>query len=510
MSEEDLDDDSVITLEDIDKLIKTKQKSNKPGDDPQVRLSLEILKKIGKIHHRPEMLSAFAQNADSLQKEEEAALIDHLKALGIDWTMGIQPFNPQVSLEITTDHPENSVIAGDEYIIHATATNHGTAPVYRIAGRSESSFGRANDKEFIFGKIDPGKSVTRDYKVKTNRALASRVDNFKLKLYADDGSPVPEKVITEKELFLTVQELPQPDFTIHYAIIDDHPEKQIPGNGLLDDDETVTMRVWISNRGTGTAEKPLVYLKNKAPEIKLIDARSETEPLPKDQILSRDFTFKTSKVGQDDITMELHVYDKTSTHMLLEQIAFKTSKNAKISDSNATALSEKMIVSKDTKLFVSPIEKANSLTTIPENTIVQTDATLGNYTHITAGPVVGWVESTSLAHTTETTVSSLDVETIATIPKITIHPMQHITNSDYITIEADIDSWADPRDYYIYTASEVDHTYQFEKVAYSPLKKEDHSISAKVPLQKGMNTIRLYVRDQNKSEAHETVLVYRR
>ena len=507
LSEEEMDDDSIITLEDIDKIIKSKEKTNKPGDDPQVRLACEILKKTGDSYKRPEMLAEFSSNAPILQKDEDEALVKHLSNLGIDWTNGIQPDNPRLELKITTDNAENIHQAGAEYNINAKVTNVGDKPVYRIAGRSESSFSRINDKEMIFGKLDPGQSVTREYHVKTNRALSSRVDSYKLKLYLDDGSPIPEHSVAENEIFLTTQELPQPDFTIHYAILDDHGN--VPGNSLLDDNETVTMRVWVSNTGHGTAEKPLIYLKNKASEIKLIDARSETESLEKGQILWRDFTFETKEVGQNDISMELHVYDKTSTHMLVEQIAFKTSKNADITENTPQRISDNRLVSKDTKLFVSPIDKANSLSSVPANTIVKADAVLGNYTHVTAGSVVGWVETTSLEPTSEKNVTSLDIETIATIPRISLHPMSHITDSDSIRIEADVASWAELKDYYIYTATEVNHNIQFAKVAYSVLNHDNPKVDAKIPLQPGLNSIRLYVRDQNKSEAHETILVYR-
>ena len=41
-------------------------------------------------------------------------------------------------------------------------------------------------------------------------------------------------------------------------------------------------------------------------------------------------------------------------------------------------------------------------------------------------------------------------------------------------------------------------------------KRRSGASHATVPLQPGLNSIRLYVRDTNKSEAHETVLVYRK
>ena len=65
-------------------------------------------------------------------------------------------------------------------------------------------------------------------------------------------------------------------------------------------------------------------------------------------------------------------------------------------------------------------------------------------------------------------------------------------------------------DYYIYTAADINHTYTYEKVAYSQLSSDSGHIRATVPLSPGLNSVRLYVRDQNKSEAYENILVFRR
>lgn len=512
ISDDDLDDDSVITLEDIDKLIKNKPKSNQPKDDPQVRLASEILKKIGDAHNRPIMIQQFAQGANDLQAEEDKALSEQLGKLGIDWSMDNQPQVIPLTLELSTNKPDNAVIAGDEYTITAKVTNNGADPVYRIVGRSESTFGRANDKEFIFGKIDPGQTVSRDLKIKTNHAQSSRVDNFTLKLYADDGSPIPEHVLQSDSIFLSTTAIPQPAFTIHYAIIDEDGQTKKTGNSLLDDSEKVTMRVWVSNDGVGTAEKPLIFIKNKSKEIKLVDARSETEPLKTGDRIYRDFVFETTEVGQNDVQMELHVYDKASTHSLVERISFKTSKSTDLSNTSVQHIEGAKQVNESTKLYVSPTSKSNSLMSVPPNAIVKTDAVVGDYTHIHAGEqLTGWIATTALKDADSNAPQvPIEIQTISTIPRITLKQMPHFTEGSSIELEAALESWAPLMDYYIYAASEVDHTYQFEKVAYSPLSKDDKSLRATVPLQPGLNSIRLYVRDTNKSEAHETVLVYRK
>ena len=511
LPEEDMDDDTVITIDDIDKLIKNKQKTNKPVDDPQVRLAREILKKTGGEHERGAMVTSFLKGADELQKAEDAALVESLGKQGIDWHACAAPGEAKLSARIATTDPQNNVRAGDELTLTATVVNEGTEPVCRVAGRTESSFLRINDREFIFGRIEPGASVTRELKIKTNRALGSRVDDLKLDVFLDDGTPVPETVAATVATELSIREIEQPAFKIHYAILDRDGLGQ--GNSLLDDDEEVTMRIWVSNDGTGVAQKPLVYLKNKenkTSQIKLIDARAETEALSKGTRVSRDFKFRTDKVGADDIQLELHVYDKSSTQVLLENIAFKTSKAEAVSGLKLTHEDRVMRVRENAKLYVSPVAGANSLTSIDGGSVVRTDAAFGTFTHVIAGETVGWIATDSLEDAPGAAVSRIEPKTIVTIPRVILPDMSHVTDQETITIEADVTSFAPLKDYYIYVATNTDHTYNYEKVAYSPLSSDSGHIRASVPLSKGLNSVRLYVRDQNKSEAYENILVFRR
>ena len=507
--EDELDEDSILTLEDIERIIKTKSKTNRPVDDPQVRLARDILKRIGNVYNRKEMVEKFMTGADSLQAEEDTALVEALKGLGIDWTPCESTETPHISAILTSDKPENQVISGDEIILQATATNNGALPVCRVAGRLESSLSRANDKELIFGRIEPGQSVTRQYRIKTNRAQASRVDNVTLGIYLDDGTPIPEKKAAESVVYLETVARPQPAFTIHYAIIDSSPDGS-PGNGLLDDHETVTMRIWVSNDGAGTAEKPLVYLKNKTPEIKLLDARAETEALPTGTTTHRDFKFQTTTVGSRDIQLELHVYDKSSTQVLVEKIAFKTSKSDDIKQEKVKKVSGLMTIQAETPLHVSPLSSSNSLTKLPAGTVVMQDATFAGYTHISAGPVLGWMASPQLVPSDNTAMSVLEPKMIATIPRIKLDQMAHVTDQPTIRLKAEVTAFAPLLDYYAYVSSEIDHIYHYEKVAYAPLSHESDHIDTEIPLNPGLNRINLYVRDKNKSEAYETIFVYRK
>lgn len=509
LPEDELDEDSILTLEDVDKIIKAKTKNKKPKDDPQVRLARQILLRIGAVSNRRAMVEKFLQSADSLQNEEDRVLVDALGKRGIDWENGVRPENVRLALDLTTDKPDNLTVAGDEVVVTAAATNLGEQTLYRVVGLTESTFGRANDREFIFGRIDPGQTVRRELKLKTNRAQVSRVDKFETKVYLDEGTPYPQNSVADKTIELSTRAIAQPDFKIHYAILDRDGNSQAVGNGLLDDGETVTLRLWVSNDGDGVAEKPLIFLKNKAPEIRLVDARAETEPLEKGRRVMRDFTFRTTEVGKGDVQLELHVYDKASTRMLVEKIAFKTSRSDETEGFHVEPQSATLATGENARLYVSPAPSANTLVALPPGAVVSSDAVFGGFTHIVAGELRGWVQTTQLTPS-HAAVTPIEPQTIATIPRIRLADMPHATTGDKIEIQADVSGFAPLIDYYVYASTEVDHVYDYQKVAYGELSGDAAQIRTTVPLRPGLNSIRLFVRDKNKSEAHETILVYRR
>ena len=528
--EDSVDEDSVLTIEDVDQLINQEPKNDKPSQDPQIRIAKRILKLMNEHEvSRQKMLETYAPNAESFENEESAALKDHLAPLGIDWSMGEQPELDEIknalSVSLVTEcapaedkkpactssvnvPSENRYEAGESFKVKASVTNKGTKPVYRVVGLSESSLGNADDKEFVFGKIDPGKTVTRDLVLKTNRAASSRQDHFKVNFYVDDGNPVPAQAITQGEIDFSTIARPQPAFKVNYAILD--KSKTGMGNSLLDDHEKVTVRVWVSNEGTGIAEKPLVYLKNKSSLVKLVDARSETEALEPGKTIYRDFSFTTEELSSDNVPLELHVYDKSSTQMLVENVGFMTSHQENLTETVPKAANKKYVVSGQAPVFVSPLEKANSLQKLDEGTVVHADATLNQYAHIEAGSVTGWVAMSMLKETNQA-VTPLPQTTIATIPRVILDPNRPLSvSTETYPLEVQLEAYAPLKDCYIYLFTTEDHVLQSTKIAYQKLEPTQRTYKVDVPIKPGVNRIRFYVRDDKNSEAYETIQVYRK
>lgn len=504
-----LDEDAELTLEDVEQIIANEPKDEKPADNPEVILAKKILLAMGNTSNRPEMLKLYAQKAPALQAQEDTDLAHRLKDLGINWEDGTNPQNPQIAVRIQTDNPDNHFEAGQKYSISVSIQNLGQEPLYRIVGISDSSLKRVDDKEFIFGKIEPQQSVTRKISSSTSTAQKSRIDYFNVKIFSDNADLTQDNAIAQAKTELQTTQKPQPYFSINYAIIDS--KNGTPGNSLLDDDEDLTLRVWVANTGQGDVDKPLIFLKNKGlKDIQLKSARIEPkQALKVGDVITQDFTIQTKKLGTKPQSVELHIYDKKGTQMLVEKIALQTSRDPGLQNSllsperyRATTLHA------DTPLMVSPLKDANSLTKLPQNTVLDVSATLNGYSRVSNDKLLGWVSSNSLQKSDQA-LTPFTQPTITTIPRILLDPTVPLkTSAPSINLRAQIQSNTPLKDFYIFAITEENHQIQAKKIAYDSLKNSS-TLNVDVPLIEGVNRLRVFVRDEKLSEAYETLQVYR-
>jgi len=506
---DEFDADSELTLDDVEKIIAATPKDEKPADNPEVKLAKHILLAANGKYKRDELLELYSSIGPELQASEDKELVARLKNNGIDWSAGENPADPKIRLYIHTERSDNRFDAGEKYDISATVENLGDQPLYRIVGISESSLKRVDDKEFIFGKIAPKQKITRSIKSSTSTAQNSRVDKFSVKLYADSGSANLGSALLEESVYITTEQRAQPYFSINYSIID--KDKSGAGNSLLDENEELTLRVWVQNIGEGDVERPLIFLKNKGvKEIQLQDARVEPKkPLKEGEILVQDFKFKTLSPGTKPLSLELHAYDKKGSQMLVEKIALQSARDLSLRDAKLVQKRYRAMVLEDSPLYVSPVKDANSLSQISAQSVVDVSAEFNGFSRVSAGDVVAWLD-TKLLEPSNAPLSPYTQTTMTTIPRLVIDKdMPRKVREDSVRLQAKVHSSLPLKDYYIYAITEENHQLKAKKVVYHAFKDGSDTVDVKIPLQQGVNRLRIYVRDEKKSEAYETVQVYR-
>src|SRR5262249_41667318 len=96
------------------------------------------------------------------QASQMAANGGDLKKAGIDWDSppkGVKgsPKASDYDVQVTTDRPGDTVVAGQPMILKVSVTNKGTSPVYELRAITKSDSAYYDEKELVFGRIDPGK-----------------------------------------------------------------------------------------------------------------------------------------------------------------------------------------------------------------------------------------------------------------------------------------------------------------------------------------------------------------
>ena len=121
--------------------------------------------------------------------------------------------------------------------VTVTVRNIGNAPFIRLSATTESADPQVDDREFVFGRIDPGTSQSWTTQFEFHTASRARDELLKISFRTPNGEPP-----STQELRYRIDPLERPDFTMSYWVDDTRSGN---GDGLLQEQETadVIMRV---------------------------------------------------------------------------------------------------------------------------------------------------------------------------------------------------------------------------------------------------------------------------
>jgi carboxyl-terminal processing protease len=224
---------------------------------------------------------------------EDRRIADAITALGVDWTAGETPKNPQLvsSLKPSSD---KKITAGETVPLELTVENKGADPVRRVRAWIESDNGFLDRREFLFGQVKPGEKKTWTVNVKTPKDLASRRDGVTVKLQ-DDSGILAETTAGE----LTIVEIPRPQFAYTYSIVDDCAACN--GDGLVQRGETITLWIDVTNVGSGKALDAFSSVRNASDANIFIEkGRFKLGELGLGETKSSHFTLEVKKAFKGD------------------------------------------------------------------------------------------------------------------------------------------------------------------------------------------------------------------
>ena len=140
--------------------------------------------------------------------------------------------------------------AGDVATLRVTVENTGKGTLYRLTALTVSAERTFNNHELKFGKIEPGKSRAIPISFKLDKLMRTQEIPIRIR-FGEYNDHVPENI----DVKLKVIEILRPKFDYAYRIIDGGTATSVGnGDGILQRGESADVLVTIRNSGEGNAE----------------------------------------------------------------------------------------------------------------------------------------------------------------------------------------------------------------------------------------------------------------
>jgi len=207
------------------------------------------------------MLRTAAEVTARHNRLEETRLVRAFGGVGLDWTDGEQPedVNLQVEMELGTDGVLKASQAKDE-TLRVSATNLGSAPVYRVLAVTKSDQTWLDGQEYFFGKIEPGETRSWSQKVRRVDGYTDEVASVEFELRDSQGRSMGS---SDKLVRLVGQDFPK--FSFSFEVLDGGVDGTSgDGDGIPEDGEEVLLRARVRNVGAGESQEGFAKLKNRS------------------------------------------------------------------------------------------------------------------------------------------------------------------------------------------------------------------------------------------------------
>lgn len=309
-----------------------------PREDFPIRFARELLSSVSRAGRR-EMLQDGRPMFERVRQAEMANVTRELAALPqrIDWSEGNDAGNSNLEVQMQTSRPVAQ--PGEPFDLTVTVTNRGPNPVYRLRATTKSDNPLFENRELVFGRINPGESRTwtaplglcmvEGHRPGTTtppppgarrvcnvpRATLSRSDAIRLE-WSEAHNHVPTNV---QPLRVQVRGLDRPVFAYGWQIADNVRGN---GDGLLQRGEEVTLYFTVRNNGRGRSFETQANLKNLSGQGVLLHAgRFHVDNMQPNTEQTVAFTFEVQPDFRDsEVKLEVQIEDEDLREVVTERI----------------------------------------------------------------------------------------------------------------------------------------------------------------------------------------------
>lgn len=251
--------------------------------DEAMELAARILVAGPGVAKRTALLERARPAVATWRAENDAGITSALAGRGVDWTGGPSVEQPVVSAifqadedvmagEAVVESPASPspgpLTAGASATLTMSVTNRGDKPLFRVRCASKSDNQQLDAREFLFGRIDPGATVTRTVRFKVPRETWQRRDRVELSLYQNVLDPIPGG----QDAYVDFVPVAHPRFGFTYQLVDAGGN----GDGILNPGEKADLVVLAGNGGMGDSPKLMVSLRNTSGDRLYLHSGRET------------------------------------------------------------------------------------------------------------------------------------------------------------------------------------------------------------------------------------------
>jgi carboxyl-terminal processing protease len=405
---------------------KERQDLRERGGDPDDNFQMDFWIKFGRdlVSHVPQgkrldQMRAAKTIVAETRASELSKVSSELRAMQVDWAdapadvpqapppgPGVPPSaNVDVKIETvlpgangTAPVPSTEVTAGDAMQLRITVTNKGPSTLYRLNALTTSDDPMFDNKELIFGKLEPGKSRTamaplgwcelEGYKAGSTAPLPkdapricriardslTRADGIKIHFDEARG-----RAPADTDTRVTVKALERPVFAYSYQIADNRKGN---GDGRLQRDESLTMYLTVKNTGRGRSFDSQANVRNLSGDgLLLHEGRFDISNMMPGDVKKVQFTFDVGDLTDPEAKVELSISDRDLRESVAEKVRMPFSAPLAI----VPASGARQAKSTGAALFEAPLPAARVFGQLPAGVSANVLGTSGDFVKLALG-----------------------------------------------------------------------------------------------------------------------------
>ena len=464
---------------------------------------------------------------DESQAQEIAAISKDLSALGIDWSAPPKdlkggPAAQDYEVRVTTDRKKNTALAGESMTLKVSVTNKAQAPIYQLRAITRSDGGYYDEKELIFGRVNPGETRTattplgwceiegrrpgtttplpQDAKrgCKLPMDAVTRQDIVKVRFHAEGG-----QAPTDAELRPTVQSLDLPIFAYTYQLVDNRPGN---GDGQLSRGEGATIYLTVKNVGKGRSFETQANLRNLTGDgLLLHGGRFDVSNMKPGDVREVALTFDVlPTLAENAAQLEVSVVDRDLRTAATEKLTFPIVKGGLFIQK---APGKVTIGNDPVPVRGQPFESARIVGELKRGSVLQTVGKFGEFLKVEmSSERFGFIPASG-AKSTATGALKLGFEPLLehSPPLLDVKPATLATRSPKVRIEGFATDGDRVLDTYIFVGSRKVF-YQSNRKSSKPTRLE---FSVDAELTPGINVITVVARENEDTASRQTMIVRR-